>query len=153
MRFEHLIEINGAGNPMLTPLTRDQLWRGLMMRAETPTLFVPHLDACEILERAELTVTRKLTYGAVVIQDRVTYLDAHQVRYHVTAQQSFSDSTLTMTIEEPQPSFLFVRFEYEDASPDEGADAMYNDFRRSAYKASDIDTIHVIRQLAAQGQI
>lgn len=153
MKFEHLVEINSPGNPMVTPLTRQQLWRGLVIRAEKPTLFVPHLDACDIMERTELTITRKLIYGPLVIHDRVTYLEEHQVRYHITAQKDFSDSTLTMTIEEPQPEYLFVRFEYEDASQDEGADAMYNNFRRSAYKESDIDTIHMIRQLVAQGQI
>lgn len=153
MKFEHLVEINSPGNPTIVPLTRVQLWRGLVMRAEHPTLFVPHLDACDILDRTDTVVMRKLTYGKLVIHDRVTYLELHQVRYHITAQQEFSDSTLTMTIEEPRPTYLFVRFEYEDASSDEGADAMYNSFRRSAYKESDIDTIHVIRQLAAQGKI
>ena len=153
MKFEHLVEINNPANPTIPPLTREQLWRGLVMRAEDPRLFVAHLDGCEILERSELTVTRKLTYGSVEIEDRVTYLEPHQVRYHIAAQLAFSDSTLTMTIEEPQAGFLFVRFEYEDASPDEGVDAMYNDFRRSAYKESDIDTIHVIRQLAEQGRL
>lgn len=153
MKFEHLVEINSPGNPMIISLTRQQLWQGLVRRAEEPTLFVPHLDTCEIMERTEVTITRKLTYGTLVIQDRVTYLDEHQVRYHIAAQKDFSDSTLTMTIEEPQPDYLFVRFEYEDASMDEGADAMYNNFRRSAYKESDIDTIHMIRQLVAQGRI
>jgi hypothetical protein len=153
MKFEHLVEINSPGSPVITPLTRDQLWRGLVKRAEDPTIFVPHLDSCEIVERTEVTVTRKLTYGPLVINDRVTYLEQHQIRYHVAAQKDFSDSTLTMTIEEPQADYLFVRFEYEDATADEGADAMYNDFRRSAYRESDIDTIHLIRQLAAQGRI
>ncbi|RJX33051.1 MAG: DUF1857 family protein [Oxalobacter sp.] len=153
MKFEHLVEINSPGNPAIAPLTRLQLWRGLVMRAENPTLFVPHLDDCDILERTEAAVMRKLTYGNLVIHDRVTYLEHHQVRYHIAAQEEFSDSTLTMTIEEPRPTYLFVRFEYEDASSDEGADAMYNSFRRSAYKESDIDTIQMIRELAAQGRI
>lgn len=153
MKFEHLVEINSPGNPMIVPLTRQQLWRGLVMRAEEPTIFVPHLDTCDIMERTDVAIVRKLTYGTLVIHDRVTYLEEHQVRYHIAAQKDFSDSTLTMTIEEPRPDYLFVRFEYEDASQDEGADAMYNNFRRSAYKESDIDTIHMIRQLVAQGRI
>ena len=153
MKFEHLVEINNPANPTIPPLSRPQLWRGLVLRAEQPTLFVPHLDSCDIIERTEVTVSRQLTYGPLVISDRVTYLEQHQVRYHVAAQKDFSDSTLTMTIEEPQPECLFVRFQYEDGSLDEGADAMYNDFRRSAYRESDIDTIGLIRQLAAQGQL
>lgn len=121
MKFEHLVEINNPANPTIPPLSRLQLWRGLVLRAEQPTLFVPHLDLCEIAERTEVTLSRQLTYGPLVISDRVTYLEQHQVRYHVAAQKDFSDSSLTMTIEEPQPDCLFVRFQYEDGSQDEGA--------------------------------
>lgn len=153
MKFEHLIEINSLTNLAIATLSRHQLWRGLMMRAESPELFVPHLDACEILERSSSMLTRRLDYGTVVIEDRVTFLSQHQIRYHVSAQQDFSDSTLTITIEEPVANALFVRFEYEDGSADEGADAMYNNFRRSAYLEADIDTIHIIRQLALQGKL
>ncbi|MEA5097780.1 MAG: AtaL-like protein, partial [Burkholderiaceae bacterium] len=53
MKFEHLIEINDLRNPTIAPLTRAQLWRGLVLRAEEPTWFMPHLDACEIIERSE----------------------------------------------------------------------------------------------------
>jgi hypothetical protein len=73
----------------------------------------------------------------------------------VPAQKDIPVSSLHMTIEEPQPGLLFVRFEYEDSSADvQGTtDAFYNEFRRSAYQESDIDTIRVIRQLAADGRL
>jgi Domain of unknown function (DUF1857) len=51
MKFEHLIEINDPLNPLIDTITREQLWRGLVIRAESPKLFVPHLDECEIGER------------------------------------------------------------------------------------------------------
>jgi hypothetical protein len=40
MRFEHLVEINDPLMPLLTELTREQLWRGLVLRAEDPTQFI-----------------------------------------------------------------------------------------------------------------
>jgi hypothetical protein len=79
----------------------------------------------------------------------------HRVRYEVAAQQDISASTLTMTIETPEPGMLWVRFEYDDghdAATDE-ANAMYDEFRKSAYQASDIDTIGVLRDLAEQGRL
>ncbi len=153
MKFEHLIEINNWSNPAIAPLTRQELWLGLVLRAQRPTLFMPHLDACDIVERSELMISRSLKYGEIAINDRVTFLEAHQVRYHVPAQRDFSDATMTVTIEEPHPDALFVRFAYEDNSDDRGADEMYNDFRRSAYKEADIDTIHLIRQFAKEGRL
>ena len=40
MRFEHLVEINDPLMPLLTELTREQLWRGLVLRADDPTRFM-----------------------------------------------------------------------------------------------------------------
>jgi hypothetical protein len=58
-----------------------------------------------------------------------------------------------MTIEEPQPGSLFVRFAYDSGLPDDDMDAFYNEFRRSAYQESDIETIRIIRQLAEEGRL
>jgi hypothetical protein len=44
LRFEHLVEINDPANPTLEPLTADQLWQGLVLRAESPELFMLGLD-------------------------------------------------------------------------------------------------------------
>ena len=43
MKFEHLVEINDPMNPLLDTLTREQLWHGLVLRAEQPKLFIPHV--------------------------------------------------------------------------------------------------------------
>ncbi|RZI44345.1 DUF1857 family protein [Herbaspirillum sp. HC18] len=152
MKFEHLIEINDPLNPLIDALSREQLWRGLVLRAETPMEFVPYLDSCNILERGEQGLSRELRYGDLVVRDRVTFLPQHQVVYHVPPQKDIPESRLTMTIEEPEPDILFVRFEYSGGGEEEdNAEAFYNDFRRSAYKEADIDTIRTIREMAETG--
>jgi hypothetical protein len=155
MKFAHLIEINDPLNPLIDPLTRDQLWRGLVLRAERPKDFVPWLDDCRISDRSELSISRELRYGELIVRDRVTFLAKEQVRYHVPQQKDIPESSLTMTIEEPQPDVFFVRFEYDDGASDDAdtAEEFYNDFRRSAYQESDIDTIRVIRQFAEAGRL
>lgn len=155
MKFAHLIEINDPLNPLLERLSREQLWRGLMLRAETPTEFVPYLDRCSILERTELSLTRELHYGDLVVRDRVTFQPQQRVVYDVPAQKDIPESRLTMTIEEPEPDIFFVRFEYDDggSEAEDSAQAMYNDFRRSAYEEADIDTIRTIREMAEAGRL
>ena len=78
-----------------------------------------------------------------------------ELQRHVPEQEDIPTSDLTMTVEEPHPGALFVRFEYDDHQPDIDGDeaAFYNGFRREAYKEADIDTIRMIRQLAAEGQL
>lgn len=155
MKFVHLIEINAADNLLIPPLSREQLWRGLVIRAERPTLFQLGLDSCEITERSADKIARVLRFGKLVIHDHVQFSFMQHVHYHVPQQNEIPASDLSMTIEEPQPGALFVRFEYDDHVPDaeEGENAFYNDFRRSAYEESDIDTIRMIRQLAEEGQL
>ena len=154
MKFEHLIEINDPLNPLVDVLTRDQIWRGLVLRAEAPMLFVPHLDDCRLFDRSPNAVSRSLRYGELVIEDRVEFLPQQEIRYLVAAQKDIAESSLMMTIEEPEPDVFFVRFEYDDGNDPatDAANAMYNDFRRSAYEESDIDTIRIIRQLAQEGR-
>lgn len=155
MKFEHLIEINDPLNPLIDALSIKQLWSGLVLRAESPKLFVPHLDDCVIDERSENGFRRRLRYGELVIEDRVVLEPMLRVRYLVAAQQDISESSLTMTIEQPTDETLFVRFQYEDGhdAATDAANAMYDDFRRSAYVESDIDTIGMLRDLASQGRL
>jgi hypothetical protein len=155
MKFEHLIEINDPLNPLIDTISHEQLWRGLVLRAESPKLFVPHLDECTIADRSEAGFSRRQRYGNLVIDDRVVLEYPHRVRVEVAAQGEISKSSLVMTIEAPQPERLYVRFEYDDghdAATDE-ANKMYDEFRRSAYQESDIDTIRVLRDLAEQGRL
>lgn len=155
MKFAHLIEINDPLNPLLDRLSREQLWRGLVLRAETPKAFVPYLDQCRIIERTERAISRELHYGDLVVRDRVTFLPQQQVVYHVPPQKGIPESRLTMTIEEPETNIFFVRFEYDDgaSAAEDTAEAFYNDFRRSAYKESDIDTIRMVREMAEEGKL
>jgi hypothetical protein len=155
MKFEHLIEINDPLNPLIDSLSLKQLWSGLVLRAESPKLFVPHLDECIIDERTENSFRRRLRYGELVIEDRVVLEPMHKVSYLVAAQQDISESSLTMTIEAPTEETLFVRFRYEDGhdAATDAANAMYDEFRRSAYVESDIDTIGMLRDLASQGRL
>jgi hypothetical protein len=57
LNFEHLVQINDPLNPFVDTMTRDQLWEGLVLRAEQPQLFVLGLDTCTILSRTDSTLT------------------------------------------------------------------------------------------------
>jgi len=155
MKFEHLIEINDPLNPLMDTISREQLWRGLVLRAEDPKRFVPHLDECTITGRDSGSFGRRLRYGELVIDDRVVLNPLQNVRFEVPAQGDIPQSLLVMAIEAPSEGTLWVRFTYDDGNPSAGDSVgkMYEDFKRSAYQEADIDTVKIVRELAAQGKL
>lgn len=155
MKFHHIVEINDPLNPLADSLSREQVWRGLVLRAEQPNLFMPHLDRCDLLERTDNSVVRELHYGAVKIRDLVVYHPLDKVEYQVPQQPDIPASSLTMSIVEPQADYLHVRFDYDDGTTEGpgSMDAFYNEFRHSAYKEADLDTISLIRELAEAGKL
>lgn len=155
MQFSHLIEINDPRIGLIDVLTRAQLWRGLVLRTVAPKLFVPHLDDCVISARSAARFERTLRYGALAITDVVTLVPQQQIVVTVPGQNDIAPSLLTMTIEEPQPAALFVRFAYQDGVhvAADSMEAYYDKFRHSAYQEADIDTIRLIRQIAQEGRL
>lgn len=151
MNFEHLIQINDLQNPLVETLNRDQVWQGLLHRVEDATPFLPGLESCTILERHADHLLRKLDFGAAVIHDRVTLVEQHWVRFDILPGEQHAGGSLTITIEEPEPGALFLRFAYHTSLPDQGEDARYAEFVRSAYHQSDLDTVRIIRMIAESG--
>lgn len=154
MNFEHLIEINND-SLLVEDLSRQQLWQGLVMRAEKPELTVIGLDECRILARGENSLHRELRFGSFLIRDRVLFVPMRYVVYEVAPTEQTPASTLTMAIEEPAPGHLFVRFTYASHLPPgaEEPDAFYLEHVRQAYTQADIDTIATIRRLAREGAL
>lgn len=151
MKFSHLVQINDPKNPNIERLSRAQLWQGLMVRAENPSYFLIGLDECEILERQTDSIRRRLRFGKVTVLDRVTFAPPAEVRYDIEPTAEVPGGSLVMRIEEPEAGQYFVRFEYQLQVDDGMANDYYNEFRKSAYIESDIDTIRMIRQMAASG--
>lgn len=151
MKFSHLIQINDPLDPLIEPLSREQLWRGLVLRAENPVLFVLGLDGFEIVGRGENTLARDLHFGNLTLRDRVQFEPMNKVRYEIEAVGDSPAATLVMTIEEPEANQLFVRFDYETLQHEAAApDEFYSNFAKQAYVEADIDTISTIRWLAQE---
>lgn len=160
MHFEHLLQINDPLNPLVTDLTREQLWRGLVARAEDPVSFVYGLQGAEVLMREELdlltVLTRSLDFGSFTVVDRVRLYAMDRSETHAAPSPDWPPGRLVIRIEEPAPEQFFLRFTYELEGEDEGGrelDLATGELRRQAYARADIDTVGRIRQLAEAGEL
>lgn len=146
MDYQHLIEINNPNEALLMPLTREQLWQGLLLRVEKPDLFLPQLETFSTTRQGETSISRALNFGSVVIHDRVQLTPLQQIEIAIVAPDEHAGSLLVIRIEEPEGGHLFLRFNYTTTLEDEEA----IEYVKSAYRQADIDAVKIMRKLLAQ---
>ncbi|MBS0393751.1 MAG: DUF1857 family protein [Proteobacteria bacterium] len=149
MRYEHLVQINDPDQPAIAPLARSQLWSGLRSRAEEPSLFDPTIDARRELRYEATLVEHELRRGAHAHRETVHLDPDRSIRVSVGAGNEYAGSTLTIRIEEPAPSALFLRFVYEIAEAAVPTDEGERQALRHAYFHADLDFVRRLRALAA----
>jgi len=160
MRFEHLVQVNDPLMPLLTEVSRSQLWRGLVLRAEDPAQFVVGLERATIVARRQdgeaTELERVLDYGSFRVHDRVRLLPLMRSEIRTSAGATWPASRMTISIEEPEPDALFLRFVYEaesEVAGEGGLDEMTVALRQQAYEGADLDTVVRIRALAEAGRL
>ena len=147
MKFEHIIQVNDLLNPLVEPLSREQLWEGLVESVEAPTRFLPGLDSSRILWRDGDTLRRELRIGRVVVRDTVRLVTGHRIAIDSEPSAEVPALTRTMTIEEPIEGEFVVRVRYE-RSP-QGHESLAPAFAavlEAAWLQADIDLIAQVRR-------
>jgi len=158
MKFEHLVQINDPSLPGVDWLTRQQLWFGLVARAWKPTRFILGLEDAQVIQTSQqgniTTLARVLNYGPFQIADTMELHEEERTETRITANQFCGDSTLTISIEEPDQGELWLRFQYQVSDAPSAGDVPgasshdVDEIRKQAYRAADIDTVKMIRELA-----
>jgi hypothetical protein len=156
MRFEHLVQVNDPLQPLLTEVSREQLGRGLLRRAERPVEFVLGLLGATIDERTDepgrIRLMRTLDFGSFQVRDRVT-IGADGSFAEIEAASTHPAATLAIRIEEPAAGSLFLRFVYESDEAPGPEDEVGRRLREQAYRSADIDTVWRIRNLVERGEL
>jgi hypothetical protein len=154
MRFEHLIEINAAPTSvsMVVPaFTPSQLWQGLLLKVREPQRFPMGPERCTVTEEADGVWRREQVFGPHTLVDRVTLVPLRSIQFLPEAHGDTSPIRLTITLEEPQPAQLVLRYVYEAVSAQSAEESYFNDYRYSAWLAHDRDTIRTLRQWLVEG--
>lgn len=155
MKFEHLVEVNDLANPDALVLSREEIWFGLLCRAEDARAFLPGLETCTIVERSANELVRELDFGAAQIRDRVRFHALEWISFESEPTAEHAGGKLLINIEEPEPGLLLLRFRYTTTLTEGSGseDAHYADIVRSAYHQSDLDTLKVIRMISESGRL
>ncbi|MDE1999902.1 MAG: DUF1857 family protein [Burkholderiales bacterium] len=149
MRFEHVIEINSPATSVqvvVPTFTREQLWRGLMIRVREPQRFPMGPDGCDCQESEAGLFQRTLRFGSHRFQDEVRAEPLQRLIFTPQAHGEIAPIRLTVLIEEPQAGQMVLRFIYEALAEQSAEEVYYNDSRHNAWLHVDRDMVRTLRQ-------
>jgi Domain of unknown function (DUF1857) len=146
-RYEHLVRLNDAALPV-TPLSREQVWEGLLGRVRFPDRYDPLITALEVHFCHDGIWHRHYRRAGVDIKDRATAHDRNLVTFVTLAPADFRSSSLSIAMEEPSPGELFLRFTYDlrgcgQIPTEEEAGVL-----RATYHQADLEYVRRLRELA-----
>lgn len=142
--------VNPAGaDPVLT---RDQVWRGLEMKAENALPFVPGMSKCEVVEREGNMILRDVTFKGSSHQERILLHKPVQVQFERVGENGFIQNTLSDSEAGLQLAFTFgLTFPgTEPGSPEEQAKG---DEMKGAYIGAVAATLERVRQMVRGGEL
>ncbi len=143
----HQLPVNVAGEPRLT---RQEVWDGLVLKADNALPFVPSMTYCEVTERHSDTVfDRDIDFRGQRFTERITLEPRHRVTFTRIAGQVLG--TIANEIEGPEDdlklrfSFALVVAEVEggSAAEQEYADSMTGDYLKAVAA-----TLNAMRRIA-----
>lgn len=159
MQYEHLVQM-GAKDPsgQSGGISRDEIWQGLVLRAEHPMRFDENISEACVTQRGDNTLVREVRFGSLLIVENIVFQPRHEVRYRTEATEQHPASERIVRIEEPQEGVFFLRFSHHtqiEANNDAETAELSRllPYLQSAYREADLDTARKIVELAAAGQL
>ena len=147
LEFEHIVQVNDLNNDTIAVLSRAQLWRGLVLRAQQPDKFNQSLS-CSYKSLSENEFLRTISAGESSFYERVVLTPQVKIHTGTTGDSQQKSSESTAEIEEPEPNSLFIRFIYKRELGDSNSEIDIGEHLKSVYVQIDRDAIAMIRVMA-----
>ncbi|MFE0375673.1 SRPBCC family protein [Streptomyces inhibens] len=84
IRVDVTLPVNDPAAPDQPALDRDQVWAGLLRKAENAVPFVPGMEACTVLERTSDGLVREVVVKGEAIREDVTFTPKERVSFSRT---------------------------------------------------------------------
>jgi hypothetical protein len=142
-------------DPREPKLTRDLVWRGLMMKAENPLPFVPVITACRIVERqGENRFIREIVDKGDTITEVVTFHPQHAVKFERTSGRVLG-TILNEIVEEDGELALKFTFTLtvEGIPPGSAAERDFASQMEEGYLIAVAATLKAMRTLASENAL
>jgi hypothetical protein len=152
IELSHSVPVNDPSVPDAPVLTRDDVWEGLVMKAENALPFVPKMERCDVVERRENFILRDIRFGGDDLREAVTLTPKTKVEFRrvegrvlgVITNEVLEDASGDLELE-----FSFA-LEIDGVEPGSREEREYEETMRDAYIGAVGATMDAIRQMVAQ---
>ena len=147
------IEVNrglASGQPRLT---RSQVWKGLVMKAENALPFVPGMAVCTVVERSDGGLVRDIVFRGEGAREKITFRPEEKVTF-VRLSGNADGFIVNEILGDGDDLTLKFSFALQlvDAASDSPAERELRDVMERDYLKAVEATVQAIRQMVAQGR-
>jgi hypothetical protein len=145
------LEVNPAG--AVPVLTREQMWRGLVMKAENALPFVKAMEECRVLERYSDGFLREIKLRGVRMTERITFTPPVEVLFERVDAQGY-DGWISNVISDSARGLLLTftfSVSFPDISPGSDEEKNRGDAVKDSYLSAIASTLEATRKLVATG--
>lgn len=148
--LSHAIAINPEG--VEPKLSREQVWKGLELKAENAKPFVDGMTQCDLLERKDNTILREITFRGAQSREFITLFEPVKVQFERTDGTGWIDNTISDSDDGLLLSFTFgINFPgIADGSPEEQEKG---NGMRGAYVGAVAATLKRVREMVVDGEL
>jgi hypothetical protein len=146
-------EVNPPG--LLPTLTADQVWCGLVMKAENAVPFVPAMAHCRVLERYDDGFLREIVLRGVRMTERITLTPPVEVHFRRIDAQGFDGWVSNLISESERGLMLTFTFAvgFPGVAPHSDEEKRRGDEVKASYLSAVDSTLDAVRRLAGSNRL
>ena len=144
--------VNDPAEPDAPTLTRDDVWDGLVMKAENALPFVPKMEKCDVVEHKENFILRDVNFAGDDLREAVTLTPKSKVEFKRVEGRvlgTITNEILGDSTDDLELKFSFA-LEIDGVEAGSKEEKDYEENMRGAYEGAVVATLGAIRQVAAQ---
>jgi Domain of unknown function (DUF1857) len=152
IELSHSVPVNDPDDPDTPVLTRDDVWDGLVMKAENALPFVPKMEKCDVVEQRENYILRDIRFGGDDLREEVTLTPKTKVEFRRVEGRVLGlikNEILENANGELELKFSFA-LELDGVEPGSQEEIEYEENMRDAYMGAVVATLGAIRKTAVQ---
>ena len=154
IKVDKKLPVNPDKSGKTVILTRDQIWKGLMMKVDDARPFVPLMTKCDVTDRLENGAVRDIEFDGMALRERIILYPKEKVEF-IRVGVGEEMGTIWNEILEDETGELHLRFtfELEVSNLTKDMEQEYREKRATGYINAIQATLDHLRQLSADGKL